>query len=99
MPGETKADLLSLSNEEIITVDLNDAISGIIADQQLDGKRELPMATGVVDMQAFMDALVEIAYDGPTRAEPFNQPLQDMDDAPALKATADAMKKVFSLVS
>ncbi len=97
--GETKADLLSLSNEDIITVDLNDARSGFTADAQIDGKRELPMATGMVDMQAFMDALVEIGYDGPTRAEPFNQPLRDMEDEAALKATADAMKKAFSLVS
>lgn len=97
--GETKADLLSLSNEDIITVDLNDARSGFTADAQIDGKRELPMATGMVDMQAFMDALVEIGYDGPTRAEPFNQPLRDMEDEAALKATADAMKKAFKLVS
>jgi len=97
--GETKADLLTLSNEEIITVDLNDARSGFTADEQIDGMRELPMATGVVDMQTFMNALVEIDYDGPTRAEPFNQPLRDMNDADALKATADAMKKAFALVN
>lgn len=97
--GETKADLLSLSNEEIITVDLNDARSGLTADEQLDGKRELPMATGVVDMKTFMNALVEIGYDGPTRAEPFNQALRDMEESAALKATADAMKKAFKLLS
>ena len=96
--GETKADLLSLSNEDIVTVDLNDAVSGISADQQQDGKRELPMASGMVDMQSFMDALVEIGYNGPTRAEPFNQPLRDMDDEAALKATSEAMKKAFKLV-
>ncbi len=56
------------------------------------------MASGVIDMQSFMDALVEIGYDGPTRAEPFNQPLRDMDDEAALKATSEAMKKAFSLV-
>lgn len=95
--GETKADLLSLSNEEIVTIDLNDARSGFTADEQLDGRRELPMATGVIDMQTFMDALVEIGYVGPTRAEPFNQPLRDMEDEAALKATADAMKKAFDL--
>ena len=97
--GETKADLLTLSNEEIVTVDLNDARAGFTADEQLDGKRELPMATGVVDTKTFMESLVEIGYDGPTRAEPFNQKLRDMDDAAALKATADAMKKTFNLVS
>jgi sugar phosphate isomerase/epimerase len=96
--GETKADLLTLSNEDIVTVDLNDARAGFTADEQIDQKRELPMATGVVDMQSFMDALVEIGYDGPIRAEPFNQALRDMDDIAALKATADAMKKAFNLV-
>ena len=96
--GETKADLLSLSNQDIVTVDLNDARAGISADDQLDGKRELPSATGVVDLKAFMNALVDIGYDGPTRAEPFNQALRDMEDEAALKATADAMKKTFKLV-
>ncbi len=96
--GETKADLLSLSNEDIVTVDLNDAITGLSINEQLDGTRELPMATGMIDMQSFMDALVEIGYDGPTRAEPFNQVLNDLDNDAALKATSEAMKKAFSLV-
>ena len=96
--GETKADLLTLNNSDIVTVDLNDAVAGISADAQLDGKRELPMASGVIDLQSFMDALVEIGYDGPTRAEPFNKVLNDMDNEAALKATSDAMKKAFGLV-
>lgn len=96
--GETKADLLSLSNEDIVTVDLNDARSGFTADEQLDGKRELPMASGMIDMQSFMKALVEIGYNGPTRAEPFNKVLNDMDNEAALKATSEAMKKAFRLV-
>jgi sugar phosphate isomerase/epimerase len=97
--GETKADLLTLSNEDIVTIDLNDARTGFSADEQLDGKRELPMATGVVDLKTFMESLVEIGYDGPTRAEPFNKVLNDMDNEAALKATSEAMKKTFSLVS
>jgi len=96
--GETKSDLLTLSNDDIVTVDLNDARAGLTADEQIDQKRELPMATGVVDMGSFMEALVEIGYEGPTRAEPFNQELRDMEDVAALKATSEAMKKAFSLV-
>ncbi len=96
--GETKSDLLTLSNDDIVTVDLNDARAGLTADEQIDQKRELPMATGVVDMRSFMEALVEIGYDGPTRAEPFNQELRDMEDEAALKATSEAMKKAFSLI-
>jgi len=95
--GESKEDLLTLSNDDIVAVDLNDARSGFTADEQIDGKRELPSATGVIDLKAFLSALISIGYDGPVRAEPFNQPLRDMDDADALKATYDAMKKSFEL--
>ncbi|MBS0000045.1 MAG: sugar phosphate isomerase/epimerase [Cyclobacteriaceae bacterium] len=97
--GETREDLLSLSNEDIITVDLNDARQGFSADEQIDGKRELPMATGVVDLKSFMEALVAIGYDGPVRAEPFNQALNDLENEAALSKTAEAMKKAFALVS
>lgn len=96
--GETKEDLLTLTNDQIATVDLNDAKAGRTADEQIDGERELPMASGLVDMQSFMDAMVEIGYDGPMRAEPFNQELRDMDNDAALKATYEAMKKAFDLV-
>jgi sugar phosphate isomerase/epimerase len=87
-----------LKKDKIITVDLNDARAGYTADEQIDGKRELPMATGVVDIKSFMEALVEIGYDGPVRAEPFNQPLRDMNNEDALKATYNAMSKAFALV-
>ena len=96
--GETKEDLTKLNKEIIVTVDLNDARKGYTADEQIDGKRELPMATGVIDMKSFMEALVEIGYDGPVRAEPFNQPLRDMENEEALQATYTAMKKAFTLV-
>jgi hypothetical protein len=45
-----------------------------------------------------MEALVEIGYDGPVRAEPFNQPLRDMNNDDALEATYKAMSKAFALV-
>lgn len=96
--GETVADLLSLDKEDVITVDLNDARSGFSADDQIDGKRELPAATGVVDVKAFLEALVQMGYDGPVRAEPFNQPLRDMEDAAALKTTHAAMSKAFGMI-
>lgn len=96
--GEMAADLLSLDKEEVITVDLNDARSGFSADEQIDGKRELPAATGVVDVKAFLEALIQMGYEGPVRAEPFNQPLRDMEDDAALKATHAAMSKAFGMV-
>lgn len=96
--GGTVAELLTLDNKDIVACDLNDARSGFTADEQIDGKRELPSATGVIDLKAFLGALVTIGYDGPIRAEPFNQSLRDMEDEAALKATYKAMKKSFDLV-
>ena len=93
--GETKEDLLTLTNKQIVAVDLNDARTGFSADDQIDGKRELPSATGEIDLKAFLSALISIGYDGPVRAEPFNQPLRDMEDDEALQATYQAMKKSF----
>ena len=37
--GETKEDILTLRNEDIVTVDLNDAISGLSIYEQLDGSQ------------------------------------------------------------
>ena len=97
--GDTKEDLLKLKKEMIVTVDLNDARAGYTADEQIDGKRELPASTGVIDIKTFLEALVEIDYDGPVRAEPFNKVLNDMDNEAALEATYKAMSKAFALVS
>jgi sugar phosphate isomerase/epimerase len=96
--GESKTDILTLENKDIVAVDLNDARTGFSADEQTDGKRELPMATGVIPIKDFLEGITQIGYDGPVRAEPFNQPLRDMDDEAAVKATYEAMKKAIDLV-
>ena len=96
---ETEQDLLSLTAGDVVACDLNDAPAGIPIDEQMDGSRELPAATGVIDLRAFLGALVQIGYDGPVRAEPFNKKLRDMDNEPAMAATAAAMKNAFALVS
>jgi sugar phosphate isomerase/epimerase len=96
--GDTVADIEGLKNSDIVLVDLNDAPKDVEKQQQMDNRRELPLATGVIEVKGFLNALVKIGYDGPVRAEPFNQPLRDLDDAPACKATIDALKKAFSLI-
>jgi len=95
---ETEADLLTLANKDVVSVDLNDAPAGVPIDQQMDLKRELPCATGVIDVKTFLGALVKIGYDGPIRAEPFNKALAAMSAEQAVAATAAAMKKAFALV-
>jgi sugar phosphate isomerase/epimerase len=95
---DTVPDVLTLKNEDVISVDLNDAPSGVPKDQQVDGRRELPCATGVIDVGAFLKALNQIGYDGPVRAEPFNKPLKDMENEPACAATISALKRAVALV-
>ena len=58
----------------------------------------MPSATGVVDLKAFLSALLALEYEGPIRAEPFNKVLDDMDNDEALKATYAAMSKSFALL-
>jgi sugar phosphate isomerase/epimerase len=95
---ETGADLLTLAGKDVVACDLNDAPSGVPVDEQMDSSRELPAATGVIDLEAFLSALVKIGYDGPVRAEPFNKKLSALPNEEAMAATAAAMKKAFALV-
>lgn len=97
--GETKKDLDTLRASQVVSVDLNDAPAGIPADQQIDNRRELPAATGVIDVKAFLTALKEMGFDGPVRAEPFNQPLREMPPEQALAVTKAAMDKAFATVA
>ena len=94
---ETAEDLLTLRNEDIITVDLNDAPAGIHLDKQVDSSRELPAATGVIPVKAFLDALRKIGYDGPIHAEPFNAALRAAPRDEACAATAAAMERALAL--
>jgi sugar phosphate isomerase/epimerase len=96
--GDSVDDLLSLKNKDVVSCDLNDAPKGIPVEQQIDNKRELPMATGVIDVKAFLNALQKIGYDGPVRAEPFNAVLNDMENEEACRTTVSAMKKAFALI-
>jgi sugar phosphate isomerase/epimerase len=95
---ETREDLATLRNEDVVACDLNDAPAGIPVDEQVDSRRELPAATGVIDLKSFLGALVEMQYDGPVRAEPFNQALNALENEPATAATAAALKQAFALV-
>jgi len=92
---ETAADVETLKASEIITVDLNDA-PRLPLDQQVDDHRELPAATGVIPIKEFLGALVEVGYDGPVQAEPFNAQLRAMRRDQAVAATAAALRKAFA---
>jgi sugar phosphate isomerase/epimerase len=95
---ETQQDLLTLRGQDVITVDLNDAPTGLTLDQYQDNHRELPAATGIIPVKQFLDALLQIGYDGPIQAEPFNAALREMPVDQACAAASAAMKKAFGLM-
>lgn len=95
---ESADDVLTLTNQDIVSCDLNDAPRDIPKEEQQDGSRELPLATGVIEVKPFLEALVKIGYDGPIRAEPFNKDLNDMPDEDACATVSEAMRKAFALV-
>lgn len=96
--NESIDDIRTLKPEDIIVVDLNDARAGFTRETQVDGKRELPMATGVIPIKEFMQGIVDIGYDGPLRTEPFNQALNDLKNEEALKVNMEAIRKTLGVV-
>jgi sugar phosphate isomerase/epimerase len=72
--GGTLEELRTLKNEQVVYVHVNDAPRGVPADKQLDGRRALPGATGVIDLVGFLQVLNAIGYDGPIVPEPFSNP-------------------------
>jgi len=94
--NDTVEGLLALRNEDIVSVDLNDAPAGLEKRDQQDNARELPAATGVIDAASFVKALVQVGYDGPVRPEPFNKILNELDNDAACSATIAAMKKAVT---
>lgn len=95
---ETADDIRTLSNDDVVSADLNDAPRGIERDDQYDNRRELPLDTGVINVRDFLEALVTIGYDGPIRAEPFNKRLNDMEDEQASRVASESLRKAFALV-
>ncbi len=94
---ESAADIETLRNRDVVSVDLNDAPKGLDRDHLQDLSRELPAATGVIPVKDFLSALASIGYDGPIHAEPFSKALAAMPIDDACAACAAAMKKAFAL--
>ncbi len=95
---EGAEDILKLKANEVVAADLNDAPAGVTRETARDNQRELPLATVVIDVGAFLNALHQIGFDGPVRAEPFNAELNALDNEAACGLTAEAMKKAFALI-
>lgn len=95
---ETEADLLTLRANDVVMCHLNDAPKDIPVAQQVDSRREIPCATGVIDVKAYLGALIKIGYDGPVACEPFSQELRKLPPEQAISTVAAAMKKAVATV-
>ena len=91
----TLTDLEQLEPGDVVYVHLNDAPAGIPVNEQIDNRRELPGATGVIDLSGFLRRLQKSGYDGPVTVEPFNEKLKALPLREAVKATAESLNKVF----
>ncbi len=96
--GESAADILTLKNKDVVGVHLNDARKDVPVDQLVDGQREIPMATGVIDIAGFLNALNQIGYEGPAAAEPLGSSIRTLPPEEALAKISDAMKAAFALI-
>jgi sugar phosphate isomerase/epimerase len=94
--GDKAEDIAKLSPKDVVSVDLNDAPAGVPKEQMMDNRREMPASTGVIDVKAFLGALEKIGYDGPVRAEPFNDAVRQMPPDEACAFTMSSLKKAFA---
>src|SRR5205085_2780120 len=93
----TLQDLQKLRPEQVVYVHVNDAPRDVEVDQQIDNVRDLPGATGVIDIAGFLRTLKQIGYDGPVTPEPFKKELNNLpDDEARLKAVGAAMNTIFA---
>jgi len=96
--GEDSTHLQRLSPEQIVDVHVNDAPDRAV-DAQIDNQRELPGATGVIDIVTFLTALKRVGYDGPVMVEPCSEAVRAMSAEDAVSATATALRSVWEQAS
>lgn len=93
----TLDDLRALKPAQVVYVHVNDAPEGIPTDEQVDNRRALPGATGVIDIAGFLQTLQAIGYDGPVTPEPFASELAALpSDEARLQTVGAAMDAIFT---
>ncbi|HEV3039098.1 MAG TPA: TIM barrel protein [Candidatus Angelobacter sp.] len=97
--NETVKDLLALPFGSVLGVDLNDAPLGTQVNAQRDNERELPCATGVIDLRGFLQAIaMRLSSAVPVRVEPFNAHLNSLPCEQALSLAMKSLHCAFSLL-
>ena len=94
--GGTLEALRKVAPERIVYVHINDAREGRSPEEQIDGERDLPGNTGVIDLKGFLGTLKEAGYDGPVAVEPFLLSLKDLaDDDARLALVRSSIRKTL----
>lgn len=89
------AELAQLNNEQIVYVHVNDAPANKDIDEQVDNRRMLPAASGVIDIAGFMQALQRIHYDGPVVVEPFNAEHAALPAHERVQTTRESLRAIW----
>ena len=92
----TVDDLLKLHDGDVVVVHINDAPAGIPVDEQIDNKREVKGATGIINLTGFLSALGQIGYSGPVSPEPFNEALSALPSSQSVAAAGGALVDVWN---
>ena len=82
------------NKDQIVQVHINDGVAGLERDEQADQIRELPGATGIVNIDNFFGCLTQLGYEGPVVIEPFYKKLAEL----SLEETLDELKNSFEKV-
>ena len=92
--GAGLLDIEKLSPEEIVYVEINDGLKGDYDRFTLpEFDRELPGATGTIDVAGMLRTIDALGFDGPVVVEPWNAQLRAMDPADAIAAVKKALDR------
>ncbi len=94
--GENADDLRTLTADDVVAADLNDARDDREVDEQQDLDRRLPGTTGVIDLAGFTGVLHEIGYDGPVKVEPFMKSLAERPVDDVLTEVAAGLNRALT---
>jgi sugar phosphate isomerase/epimerase len=94
--GGSIEELDKIKADDVVTVHVNDAPTGLTLEEYIDHDRRLPMETGVIDLPGFMRKLAKMGYDGPITPEPFSKRVNAIEDPlEAAQLTADYMNRLW----
>ena len=92
--GAGLLDIEKLAAQEIVYVEINDGLKGNYDRFTLpEFQRELPGATGAIDLDGMLAALDAIGFSGPVVVEPWNETLRSMPSSDAVHLVKAALDR------